>query len=126
MPNANPLLDDLNDEHHRHLLEFGNLGKKRASPTQPGADWNRENSWTSLGYSAAISRLTCSHCGSKTELLVGVFHVEKTPSGAKRETALDLRRFQVTLGENYPTTIVDQTIAACPACLPARGFSRGD
>ena len=125
MPNANPFADFIEEEKHAHLLEAGNLGPKKKSPTQPGADWNSENSWTSLGYSAAVTRLTCS-CGASRTNLVGVFHCEKTPSGATRQTALSLRNFQVTLGENYPITLVEEKTTICPDCLPAKGFFYGE
>lgn len=114
---GNDFLLFLEEEHHQHLLEAGNLGRKpREIP------WSDENAWTSRGYHAKVLRSVC-RCGTHTDSLIGIFHEETTPSGKSRSQALNLRNFQVSLGENYPIRIeTGPLMAICPACLSAKGF----
>jgi hypothetical protein len=121
MPNAqspNPFLDEIEEEHHRHLLEAGNLGPKRKS-----SEWTGENSWTSQGYLAVVIRSSCA-CGAYADNLAGVFHIEQTPSGARRQQALDTtKRIQIPLDGSWKVSSVDRSVQICPACLSANGFS---
>ena len=115
MNTPNDLLDDLKDEHHADLLENGNLrGKARESK------WTRENQWTSQGYLARITRSHCT-CGVTTPILIGIFHVETTPSGTRREQRLD-DHFQIDLNGSYPILVDTVQTKTCPHCLIFKGF----
>lgn len=103
------LLEDIDAEQHSHLLEAGNLGKSRAA-------WSEENAWSSVGYVARISRLACQ-CGEKTDTLLGIFHREKTPSGAIREQNLALRGCSIPF-HNLPVEVTSSQVFACLKCLP--------
>jgi hypothetical protein len=107
---TNPLLDDLEAAHHQHLLEAGNLGKKPRF-----TEWSDKKPWTSGGYLARVSRYTCKGCGTRNQSLLGIFVVE-TRGTERRETALDLRNFQMQGG--LFTAFLDlPNQAICPACL---------
>lgn len=116
MTPPNDLLSDLKDEHHANLLENGNLLIKRSK-------WTGENQWTSQGYTAHITRSHCT-CGQTTSILVGLFHLETTPSGARRERRLDENENHFNPKPNSPYPIIVNTIQVktCPHCLIFKGF----
>lgn len=106
----NPLLDDLEIAHHQHLLEAGNLGKKPRF-----TEWHERTPWTSKGYLARVSAYTCTGCSTYNQSLLGIFHVE-TRGTERKETALDLRNFQMNGSPPVIiTTLPNQAI--CPTCL---------
>jgi hypothetical protein len=107
---SNDLLDDIEAAHHQHLLEAGNLGKKPRH-----TEWSDRKPWTSGGYLARLSEYTCTGCGTINRSLLGVFAIE-TRGTERRETALDLRNFQM---QGSPPHIVTKlpNQAICPACL---------
>lgn len=121
------LLDDIEAEKHSVLLESGNLpgkAKKLLPPSPKPQAWTGENTWTSNGYLARISRSICM-CGAETKILVGIFHKETSPSGAVRLQALVNKphRFQIPLGENYPLEITEDYTNICPECISTHGFT---
>ena len=112
----NDLLDDLKNEHHSNLLENGNLrGKARESK------WTGEFQWTSQGYIARVARLHCT-CGQTTPILVGLFHLETTPSGTRRERRLDEDHYQIDPNGSYPIIVNTTQVKTCPHCLIFKGF----
>lgn len=110
----NPLLSDIAEDHHQHLLERGNLLPRKK-------DWTGENQWRSLGYLARINRHHCA-CGDIRDQFVGCYHAEITPSGTRREQLL-INNLQIPLDQKYPILITDLDVRICPACLVAKGFS---
>lgn len=107
---SNDLLDDIEAAHHQHLLEAGNLGKKPRH-----TDWCDRKPWASGGYLARVSRYTCKGCGTHNQSLLGIFAVE-TRGTERRETALDLRNFQMN-GSPAIAFLDLPNQAICPACL---------
>lgn len=108
---TNSLLDDIEAEHHNHLLENGNLLRKRNN-------WSDDNAWTFKGYTARILSYKC-RCGSYSETLLGIFAKETTPSGKSRETSLNLRGLQFNPQESaYTVETQTQGIDLCPNCIP--------
>ena len=105
----NDLLSDLEAAHHEHLLAAGNLGKKRH------VEWSDKRPWTSEGYLARISEYTCTGCGTVNQSLIGIFAVE-TRGTERRETALDLRNFQMQGSPKHTITKLPNQ-AICPACI---------
>lgn len=112
------LVDDfaaeIEADHHRFLLESGNLVKRRP-------DWSDDNQWTSQGYLARVLESHCQSCGTVTRSLTGVFHRETTPSGKVREQAL-VPGFQIPLDQNYPIIVDKVSAVLCPVCLTSHGF----
>lgn len=86
-------------------------------------EWSNANSFVSEGYLARCIRQTCASCGSVSEHSEGIFHVERSPSGARRLQAL-LRGVQWTLADNLPMEVTEQSVEWCVACLRTLGFSR--
>ena len=117
MPNA--LLEDFEHEYHNHLLEKGNLARKK--PREASADLKVIRSWRFEGYTARLSRLICV-CGSHTDTLMGLFRDETAADGSRRSSAIEPARFEPIPGETYPTITITQGVNLCPACLPTKGF----
>jgi hypothetical protein len=117
MPNA--LLDDFEHEYHNHLLEKGNLLKKK--PREASADLKTIRAWRFTGFTARLSRTICN-CGAQSVSLMGIFRDEEACDGARRSIALDPARFEPVPGYTYPTITITQGVAVCPACLPSMGF----
>lgn len=117
------LLSDIESEKHAFLLEKGNLpGVARILQSPKQSSWTGENSWVSQGYLAQILRTKCT-CGFSQDSLQGIFHVEKSPSGAIRKQALDLRRFQIPLQSDLNhLELTYHLIPLCLSCLPGKGF----
>ena len=109
------LISDLQDEHHTVLLESGNLLPKKQAPSFIPQ-------WISAGYVARVYRNVCS-CGSVTEpLFLGIYHREKSPCNAVRDTLLG-RGFQIPLHQNFPIESTEIKILACASCLVSKGFA---
>lgn len=106
------LLDDITLDHHAELLAHGNL-----KPRPPAVSWSDENSWRSEGYLARILTTTC-RCGNSWPTLTGVFHVETTPSGKRKELRLsDTALLQLT-PESLHLHHSDARAGICVKCLP--------
>ena len=117
-PDPSFLSELIEEEHHQHLLEAGNIGKRPLA-----VSWSDENSWVSQGYHARVLRSVCA-CGAETRALLGIFHEDATPSGKSRSQDLSLRGLQVPILGNYQVRIETAPLSAiCPACLPVKGFS---
>jgi len=104
------LLDDIEAEFHRHLLEKGNLGKPKRH-----TEWRENTPWVSGGYLARITQYRCTGCNTLNQSLLGIFHVE-TRGTERKETALDLRNFQMNGSPPHQITVLPNQ-AICPACL---------
>lgn len=110
------LLDDILEEAYYAKLAENPPAKK------PKLDWTDKNAWTSEGYSGLVLHRVCS-CGAKVSLLQGIFHIERTPSGAIRRQALDLSRpLQFPLDGDYPVDSTTDHVKICASCLPLKGF----
>jgi len=111
---SNPLLDDINEDHHALLLEKGNLLPKRK-------EWKPEE-WRFTGYKVLITHHICQ-CGSVASLVDGILSEEFSSLGNYRAINLVLRGFQAT-PESLRTTVISTVLTAvCPACLPKLGFT---
>lgn len=113
LPTGNPLLDDAEEDRYQADLEAGNLRRKKAEPLLLPQ-------WESLGYWAHIDDLTCKACGSRHQLLVGVFLREKNlgPRGAVRSTRLSLKAFRdLNLKPHLQATPLD--VDLCAGCVDA-------
>ena len=95
------------------------------APAPRREDFARNNfaTFTDEGYLARVARQVCRGCNGVAESLVGVFHVERSPTGARRLQALG-RGAQWPLQDGWPLEIETQEIAFCPTCLRELGFSR--
>jgi len=115
------LLADITEEATSEALSTGNL-KRRVDPNkiQP-SPWTGEKSWVSLGYIARVQHTRCV-CGEHSSQLLGLFHREKSPSGAVVLQALSPKA-QIPLNQNYPIEFIDLDVTICPECLDAHGFS---
>lgn len=111
LPSGNPLLDDAEEERYLADLEAGNLRRKKAEPLLLPQ-------WESLGYWAHIDDLTCKACGSRHQLLVGVFLREKNlgPGGAIRSTRLSSRAFR-DLNLRPHLEVIPTEIDLCADCI---------
>lgn len=106
------LLADIQAEYHQDLLENGNLKGKLLPKSSL---WTGAQQWTSDGYLARVLHQTCQ-CGASLKLLTGVFHVEISPSGTRKEQRLDDSRIQLPLhGTQVQTTT--QQVKLCALCI---------
>jgi hypothetical protein len=109
----NPLLADIEAEHHNELLERGNLRKRRVVH----APWAHQP-WESQGYVAHVIRSTCTNCGKQTDSLMGIFHVE-TRGTERQQQIIPLKGFQLPPPPTrawYEVSPV--SVAACLDCIP--------
>ena len=111
------LLDDIELDYHADRLANGNLRGEKARETR-SSNWTGENSWTSEGYIMRAQCIKCSGCSTETYILQGIFHKEKSSSGATREQRLNetkLLQFPDNSAE-YSESL--QTVRICYSCAP--------
>lgn len=85
-------------------------------------EWSNAASFRSDGYLARVIRQTCASCHAVSEHSEGIFHVEISPSGARRLQALG-RGAQWPLAANSRLEIAEQSIDWCAVCLRELGFT---
>lgn len=109
MPNANPLLDDLTAEDYEIILA---TNPKTKNP------WTEENQWTSQGYLARVLKTNCAGCGFIQTTLTGVFHVETTPSGKRKEQRLsETAMLQFPHSQPTKAEITKTAVKLCINCI---------
>lgn len=106
------LLDDIEADHHRELLERGNL-----RPQKPAVSWSDENTWRSDGYEARILTTRCK-CGKTDIRLNGVFHKKSTLSGKSKSQRLSDTALLQFSYESLSYAQDEATTGVCIACLP--------
>jgi hypothetical protein len=112
------LLDEIELAYHEHLLANGNLHPPRKK------EWTGENQWEFLGYRTELSRIKCI-CGATHDTLLGIFSVQKSPSGALKLDRLDeTRSLQIPADPRNQVQITVSNARICPSCLFSKGFSR--
>lgn len=121
MPNA--LLDDLAEEDYIDALLNGNMKGEKKKAKRLVENPVAFERFTSEGYFAGISRITCKCCGSVTSFVNNVFHREKGDMGSSRAVALHMPTMQIPLDQGFPVSYMDSSIAFCPGCIESHGFS---
>lgn len=120
---SNDLFDDIAEESLVDALQNGNLrGEKSRADKAKVNPWTGTSAWTSEGYHCQVHIFSC-HCGVQVRRLHGVFHSEKAPSGSIRMQMMDMRTFQLPLGQKHETRFAHFKTHACISCVGAYGFS---
>lgn len=117
----NDLLEDILDEDHKWALSGEKkIPKKEQIRNTP--TWSDDKSWISEGYVAHVFVSVCA-CGETEKHLWGIFHRERSPSGAVKEIKLQ-GKIQIPGDKAYPVRVIQTPQTdVCIHCMNARGFS---
>lgn len=105
-------------------LEGQAIGCGQSAPRKPPrhTEW-RDTPPRFVGYCARVETQACESCGTRTDLLLGIFAEERTALGASRFLALSTGA-QWPQGVDHKLQRITRRVPWCAHCVRGLGFTK--